>query len=237
MNWDKKILCIIPARGGSKGVKRKNIRNINGKPLIGWIIDEAKKSRYIDRTIVSTEDNEILQTSAAFGAEVIERPMDLAGDTASSMDVVFNMLDVLKKQGYIPDFVLLLQCTSPLNRVDYIDEAIETLLKNQPYAESLVSVCKVEHPPWWLKKINENGYLEDVFEYDKKLLTRRQDFPDCYRENGAIYIAKTEKLYQYKGFETENMFPYIMDSESSIDIDTELDLEIADLLMKKNKYR
>lgn len=230
---EPKFLCIIPARGGSKGVKKKNIRLINGKPLISWTIEEALKSKYIERVIVSTEDTEIADISKSFGAEVVDRPQELALDTSSTMDVIFHALEEVKKQQHTPENIILLQCTSPLRKVRHIDEAILKFIENSESADSLISVSKQEHPPWWLKSLNENGILVDFINYDKMKFTRRQDFPEVFYINGAIYIIKTVKLYEYKSFQTDRTMPYVMKALEAVDIDTEMDFFTAEYLMKR----
>ncbi|AOY75659.1 cytidylyltransferase domain-containing protein [Clostridium formicaceticum] len=229
---DEKILCIIPARGGSKGVKRKNIKPLRGKPLIGWTIDEAKKSKYIDRIIVSTEDEEIRRVSEKLDVEVLIRPEELAQDHTPSIDVVFHTLDELKEGGYVPDLVVLLQCTSPLRKAKHIDEALSMLIQNKKNADGIVSVTKEEHPPWWLKKVDEDGYLTDFLEDQDNKFTRRQDFPDVYRLNGVIYVTKTETLHKEKSFITNKTMSYVMDRNASIDIDTEEDFLLAEIYFR-----
>ena len=226
------ILCIIPARGGSKGLKKKNVRLLNGKPLIAWTIDEAKKSKFIDKVIVSTEDLEIANISKEYGAEVIVRPVELAEDTSLVIDVVFHALDVFKAEGIIPEYVLLLQCTSPLRTVIHIDEAIQKFLDNIENSDSLISVTKVEHPPWWYKKMDSDGHLIDFIDYDKTKHVRRQDFPEVYDENGAIFIAKKDFLYKYREFETERIMSYVMDANASLDIDTEIDFFLVEHILR-----
>lgn len=228
-----KILCIIPAREGSKGIKNKNIRPLLAKPLISWTIEEAQKSKYIDRIIISTDDLNIEKICHSYGAEVIKRPKDLAQDESFVIDVIIHHLELLKKENYIPEYVLLLQSTSPLRKSQNIDEAITKIINSEIEANSLVSVTKEEHPPWWLRQISEKGYVERYFDYDNKIFRRRQDFPVLYRPNGAIYIAKTSILYQYKSFQTNKTIPYVMDKKMSIDIDTENDLILAEIMMTR----
>lgn len=229
---NEKMVCIIPARGGSKGVRRKNVKLLNGKPLIGWTIEEAGKSEYIDRIIVSTEDREISDTSKSFGAEVIDRPEELAQDASSTIDAAIHTLEVLKSRSCVPEYVMMLQCTSPLRRVMHIDESMGKFLSNKENADSLISVSKVDHPLWWYRMIDDTGYLKDLMEYDKNRLYRRQDFPGLYCLNGAIYIIKTQKLYEHKNFQTGKTLAYVMDRISAMDIDNEMDFMIAEFIMK-----
>ncbi|SHK01229.1 acylneuraminate cytidylyltransferase family protein [Tepidibacter formicigenes] len=229
------ILAIIPARGGSKGVPRKNIKNFNGKPLIAWTIEAAKKSKYVSKVLVNTEDKEIAQISKEYGADIpFLRPENLAQDDTPTMDVIIHTIKKLKENSnYNPDYILLLQCTSPLRNENHIDEAVELIINKK--VDSIISVTEVEHTPFWMKKIDNNGHLQDFIAYDKKKLTRRQDFPKLYRLNGAIYIAKTDKLLEFKDFETNRTIPYVMDRVSSIDIDSLEDFNIAQFYMKNLK--
>jgi N-acylneuraminate cytidylyltransferase/CMP-N,N'-diacetyllegionaminic acid synthase len=228
-----KILAIIPARGGSKGVLRKNLRNLWGKPLIQWSIDEAKKSKYIDRIVISTEDNEIEELSIRAGVEVIKRPIELAQDDSPTIDSIVYTLNKLEEiEGYTPNYVLLLQCTSPFRNAEDIDASIDTLLNKNDNFKSLISVSREEHPPWWLKTIDSDGAMKDFISYDKEKYTRRQSFQPVYRLNGAIYICEINELKKYKSFETDRTLAYIMDSSSSIDIDTEEDLRLAEYILK-----
>lgn len=230
-----KVMCIIPARGGSKGLVGKNIKLLRDKPLIAWTIEAAQKSKYIDRVIVSTDDSQIKAISMNYGADIIDRPAELATDEASTMDVVLHSLAIVKKEeNYYPDYIILLQCTSPLRTEKHIDEAIEKLLDSGTEADSLISVTKEEHPIWWLRKINANGYLERFFDFDSKRLVRRQDFEELYRPNGAIYITKADVIVTQKSFQTEKTAAYTMDAISSIDIDTKDDFELAEYYIRKH---
>lgn len=220
------IVAIIPARGGSKGIPRKNIKQLFGKPLIVWTIEHAKKSRYIGRITVSTEDKEISEISKKYGAEVIERPEELAKDETPTIDVIFHVLRV-QAENFEPGLVVLLQPTSPLRNAQDIDNAIELFLKND--CESVVSVCEVEHSPYWGFEI-ENRYLKPIFG-GKYLNMRRQDLPKVYTPNGAIYVSTPEILRKYKSFYCSKTIPYIMPPERSVDIDNEIDFMLAELLM------
>ncbi|GAA0076321.1 acylneuraminate cytidylyltransferase family protein [Clostridium sp. CTA-5] len=226
---DKEILVIIPARGGSKGVYRKNLRKLKGIHLIGYTILSALKSKYIKRVVVSTEDKEIAEISKIYGAEIpCLRPNKLATDNSPTVDSILQMIDYLeKKQGYYPDYILLLQCTSPLRNEKHIDEAIEKLLKSN--FDGIASICEAEVNPYWT-----NIFKEEKLEYfikEGERITRRQDLPKIYRYNGAIFLVKTEILKKEKTFEVENLTGYIMDRECSIDIDTEIDFKIVEAIM------
>ncbi|KGI44261.1 acylneuraminate cytidylyltransferase family protein [Clostridium tetani] len=234
---NKTVIAIIPARGGSKGVKRKNLKELGDKPLINWTIEEAKKSKYIDKVIVSTEDNEIREVAEKSRTCVIKRPMELALDNSLTIDSIVYTLDKLKKEKYIPNYVVLLQCTSPFRTSRHIDEAIEFFNDNKEKADSLISVVLEKDVPYWLKSIDDNGFLKDFIKYDKKKFNKRQDFEKIYRLNGSIYIAKTDKIYKNESFESEKTISYVMDEKSSIDIDTEEDFEYAEFILKKIKEK
>jgi CMP-N-acetylneuraminic acid synthetase len=229
---NKKFLVIIPARGGSKRIPRKNIALLNGKPMIQYTIEAALSSQYIDRVVVSTEDEEIAKISKELGAEVpCLRPLELAGDNISSLPVLQHMVDYLKRTvAYEPFAVVTLQPTSPLRSTRHIDEAIETFLADSD-GDSLVSVMQAPHNmiPHSLMKI-EGKYLKNYLPQEK-LILRSQDKPVFYVRNGAaIYITKTEKLKEYIfGGKT---IPFIMQKMESFDIDDLEDLHLVELIMK-----
>ena len=197
--------------------------------MIVWTIEHAKKSRYIGRITVSTEDKEIAEISKKYGAEVIERPEELAKDETPTIDVIFHVLQVHKAENFEPEAVVLLQPTSPLRNAQDIDNAIELFLKND--CESVVSVCEVEHSLYWGFEI-ENRYLKPIFG-GKYLNMRRQDLPKVYTPNGAIYVSTPEILWKYKSFYCSKTISYIMPPERSVDIDNEIDFMLAELLMRK----
>jgi CMP-N-acetylneuraminic acid synthetase len=228
-----KCLAIIPARGGSKGLPRKNIKPLLGKPLVAWTIEQAKKSKYIDRIVVSTEDMEIAEIAKEYGAEIIERPEELAKDESPTIDAIFHALEVLKAENYNLDIIILLQPTSPLRKAEDIDNAMELFFNS--VCEAVVSVCEVEHSPYWSFKIEDN-YLK-LFFGDKYWKMRRQDLPKVYVPNGAIYISTPENLRKYKSFYCFKTIPYIMPPERSVDIDKEIDFMLAELLMRKYGIR
>lgn len=223
------ILAIIPARGGSKGVPKKNIRPLAGKPLIAYSIEQAKESKYISRVIVSTESEEIAEVARKWGAEVIKRPEELARDETPTIDVIIHVLDYLKKEEkYIPNIVVLLQPTSPLRTSEDIDGAIELFLNAQDCL-SLVSVTEFDHPPFWAMKIEDN-FLKPLF-CEKYFRMRRQDLPKAYKPNGAVFISTPRVLYEYRTFYTPKTIAYVMPPERSIDIDTEFDFLLAEFLL------
>lgn len=224
-----KILALIPARGGSKGIQKKNIKLLFGKPLIAWTIDQAKKSEYLNKIIVTTEDEEIGEISRSWGADIIKRPKELAKDESPTIDAIFHALEVLKSENYNPDIIILLQPTSPLRTTKDIDNAMELFLNTN--CESVVSVCELKHSPYWCFEI-EKGYLKSLFG-DEYLRRRRQDLENVYMPNGAMYISTPENLRKYKSFYCPRTIPYIMPPERGIDIDNEVDFMLAELLTKR----
>lgn len=228
MYKNKRILSIIPARGGSKGIPHKNIMELCGKPLIAYSIEAAKKSKYIDKVLVSTDDQKIKEVSVSFGAEVpFLRPEEISNDSAKSIDVVLHAVNFLKNAGESFDYVILLQPTSPLRSSQDIDEAIEKLVGSE--RESLVSVCEASENPVLMRKIEEDR-LKEIFQYEGENL-RRQELPSFYIFNGAIYIDTVEMLFKEKRFVDEDTIPYVMEKGKSIDIDTYFDARIAELYL------
>lgn len=225
---NKTFLAIIPARGGSKRLPRKNLLDLCGKPLIAWSIEAALKSKYISKVIVSSDDEEILNIAKKYKADFIKRPDELASDTATTFDALKHTLENVGKY----DYVVLLQPTSPLRSEKHIDEAIELL--EEKSADAIISVCEMEHSPLWSNILDENLDMSN-FLRDEVLNKRSQDLPKYYRLNGAIYICKTEELLENKGFFIkENIYAYKMDKKHSVDIDEEMDFVIAEKLMQHN---
>lgn len=228
---NKTFLAIIPARGGSKRLPNKNIKELNGKPLITYTIEASLKSKYITKTIVSTDSEEIQKIASENNACVpFLRPKELSLDESKSIDVIIHALNYLKEnKNEIFDYVVLLQPTSPLRNEKEIDKAIEYLKEKQ--ADAVISVCEVEHNPLWSNTLNETKSLSNFL--DKKYInSRSQDLKTFYRLNGAIYICKTEELLKENTFFiNNNIFAYEMSQEKSVDIDTHLDFIIAKAIM------
>ena len=224
----KKILAIIPARGGSKGVPRKNIKMLAGKPLIAWTIEEAKKSKYIDTCVVSTEDEEIKSVAEAWGGNVpFRRPAELAQDDTPGIEPVLHAIQMMP--GY--DFVVLLQVTSPLRKVEDIDGTIVHCLDRD--CESCVSVTAVEHSPYWMYRMDEQERLRPILKISKEKSYQRQILPNVYQLNGAVYVASADFVQRMRGFFGEDTLGYIMPRENSHDIDTLVDFEVAEVLINK----
>lgn len=227
---NKKIVAIIPARGGSKGVPRKNIKILAGKPLIAWTIDEAKKSAYLDRVFVSTEDEEIAEISKKCGAEVVKRPEELAIDTAKAEPVIEQVIGHLEKnENYDSDAVVLLQPTSPLRLVRHINESVKKFLEGK--YDSLISVCPSHVLIWRDKK---DGAVP--VNYDFKKRKRRQDSEPEYRENGAIYVFDKRKFMEEKTIPCGRVGLYVMPVENSFEIDEEFDFWLCEEIIKKTNY-
>ena len=218
-----KVLALIPARGGSKGLPRKNVRMVGGRPLIAWTIDAARASRYIDRLILSSDDEEIMRAAQEYGCEVpFRRSPELATDECGTMDVVTDALQ--RCPGY--DWIVLLQPTSPLRTTDDIDGAIRQCATQQ--ASACVSVCQAEQSPYWMYSI-QDGRLKPLL--SASAVTRRQDLPPLYVLNGAVYVARVPWLVQNPGFLAAETVAYPMPATRSLDIDTEQDIRIFELLI------
>jgi len=229
----RSILALIPARGGSKRLPRKNIRPLLGKPLIAWTIEQALISKYIDRVIVSTDDKEIAEVSQKYGAEVpFMRPKELATDEAGSVDVILHALKYLEDaDNYSPDIVVLLQPTSPLRTTEETDKALELFFTNK--YDSLISVYEAPKHYLWLFESKED-FLRPFACLRSKLADNKPH--KFYVPNGAIYIANSETLKKNKTFYTKKLSYFVMPYERSIDIDTELDLIIAETILEKKLF-
>lgn len=234
LNLMKKILGLIPARGGSKSIPLKNIYPIAGKPLMAYTCRSALESSVISRVIVSTDHEEIASIGQQCGVEVpFMRPFELARDDSPSIDVALHALHWLKsEEGWVPDILVLLQPTSPLRRAEHIDQAVELLQKEQ--IDTVVSVVKVPHnfSPYSIQKI-ENDLLKDFWgeplPFDRY---RRQNFPTLYARNGpAILAARVPVLIQFKSFYGNRVKPYIMLERDSIDVDNRFDLKMAEWVL------
>jgi CMP-N,N'-diacetyllegionaminic acid synthase len=229
MNKNKTFLAIIPARGGSKRLARKNVLDLCGKPLIAYSIEAGLKSKYIDKVIVTSDDEEILSISKRYGADIIVRPDELSNDTATTFDAIKHTIENTNKY----DYLVLLQPTSPLRTQKHINEAIELLeAKN---ADAVISVCEMEHSPLWSNTLNEDLDMSNFLK-EEVLNKRGQDLDKYFRLNGAIYICKMDKILNNKGFFLkENIYAYKMNKKDSIDIDDEFDFELAYLCLEHKR--
>lgn len=230
MYKNKKILAIIPARGGSKGIPSKNIIDIYGKPLIQYSIECAKVSKYIDRTIISTDDLKIKEVAEKCGGEVpFLRPSELAQDTSKTIDCLIHAINWLKVEKEEYDYLVLLQNTVPLRKGWQVDEAIEKLLESNE--RSLVSVTKVEENPVLMRTLNGDGTLKNMLDINSTI--RRQDFPKFYKVDGAIYIQKIDNEFNLNTSLNDGKLAYIMEEKYSVDIDTYLDIKKIEYYLDK----
>jgi CMP-N-acetylneuraminic acid synthetase len=230
-----KILAIIPARGGSKGIKNKNLSVLGGKPLIQYTIEAALQSKLISRIVLSSDDDKIIRFSSQFDlVEIpVKRPESLAADNTPMLDVLFHVCTFLEKnEGYKPGYIILLQPTSPLRTHFHIDEALEQLIKSE--ADSIVSVVGVPHQynPYSVMAMVSDGTLKPFMEFDERN-NLRQLKPKFYARNGAaIYAFTYNCLMNKKSIYGDKILPYLMKEEESIDIDNQFDLDIAEFLLK-----
>ena len=232
MYKNKKILAVIPARGGSKGISSKNIIEIKGRPLIEYSIDCGKKSKYIDRTIISTDSELIKEIALKCGGEVpFMRPKELAKDSSKTIDCIVHAVDILKEMGENYDYVLIIQNTVPLRKFWHIDEAIEKLINSNE--RSLVSVTEVEQHPLLMRTIDEEGIVKNLLHMNSTM--RRQDFPKFYKVNGAIYIQKIDNEFNLNTSLNDGKLAYIMEKQYSIDVDNYIDLKIVEYYLEKEK--
>lgn len=225
-----RCLAVIPARGGSKGVPKKNIKLLNGKPLIAYTIEAALESGIFDNVIVSTDSEDIADIARKYGATVpFIRPDNLSGDLVSSDDVILHAIDYYEQLGDNYKYVCKLQPTSPLRTAKHIQEAYGIL--KQQNSNYVVSVCECEHSPQWSGTIDADMRL-DNFIKDKFKRACRQQIEKYYRLNGAIYFGNIEQFKVDKNFLGNNSLAYIMSMEESVDIDNELDFKLAEIIMK-----
>ena len=224
----KTILAVIPARGGSKRIPRKNVRVLAGKPLIAWTIEEARKSKYIDKLILSSDDLETISISKQYGCQVpFVRPAELARDDTPGADVALHAIE--RCPGY--SFVLLLQPTSPLRTVRHIDSIIEAVRADQ--AKCMVSLSVPDSHPMWMFHIDERKRLLPL--QRAQIPSCRQQLSTLYTLNGALYIASSTWLQRKRTFLTAETQGFYMEPEASLDIDTNLDFFICECLLKTKK--
>lgn len=233
----KKVLAIIPARGGSKSIYKKNIKDLCGKPMIAYTIETCLKSALIDRCIVSTDDEEIAFVAKKYGAEVpFLRPSEFAGDTSPDKPAFTHALDWLKENdNYIPDFILHLRPTSPFRTVGDIESVINIWKSSQCDSVRSVSLVDAISNPYWAFIENDKGYGEHYIN-DKKLqlkYSRRQDLPKVYKAHGLVDGYSYDSIYSSSDMLGENMKLHIVDK--AIDIDDMEDFEYAEYLVKKRK--
>lgn len=230
-NRKLEILVIIPARGGSKRLPGKNVKLLLGKPLIAYSIEQAKQTTHTMKVVVSTDDAEIKTVSLKYGADVLDRPKELATDTATTMSVLHHVVKTLTAGGYHPDIVVLLQPTCPMRLPADIDACIKKLIDTG--ADSVVTVREIDEPPHWMMQLGD-GDRTNLFM--KEQITRKQDIPKLYILNGAVYAIKTDVLLKQERYVMgPDNRAVIMPRERSYDIDTPEDFELVEFLMRKKK--
>ncbi|OGZ22927.1 MAG: hypothetical protein A3A08_02660 [Candidatus Nealsonbacteria bacterium RIFCSPLOWO2_01_FULL_41_9] len=235
---NEKILAIIPARGGSKGLPKKNIKFLAGKPLIAHTIEKALKSKYLDKVIVSTDDKKIAEISKKYGAQVpFLRPKKYAKDNSPVFETILHAVNWLEKKGEYFDIVVWLEPTSPLRKEGEIDKAIGLFLKNIKRADSLVSLGEVHlEAPHIMKKI-KRGYVNPFIEINKAIYTRQQ-LPKTYFPYGVIYLSKIGAFKKYKTFYQKRTIPYFIERWQNYEIDDIFDFICVEAILRyqlKNK--
>lgn len=221
-----KVLAVIPARGGSKGVPYKNIREVGGKPLIAWAIEAAKESKYIDRLILSSDDEKIMEKAIEWGCDVpFKRPDSLAKDDSRTVDAVIHALDQL--EGY--DIVVTLQATSPLLSACDIDACIKKMVRTG--AKACISVTEPDKSPYWMFGLDDTGFMSPVMDVSY-LNKRRQDLPPAYIPNGAVFVAFSDWLREHMTYYSDVTAGYVMPKDRSLDIDTEIDFMILEAIFR-----
>ena len=231
MYKDKSVLCLMLARGGSRGVPGKNIKSINGYPLIYYTIEAVKNCEYFDRILLSTDSLEIAEVANKYGIETpFMRPSELAGDNSNASDVIEHALKWVEKNDKKYDLVQYIFPTAPFRTADDIYNGFNELDKN--CADMVLSVCETEHPMFWENSLPENNSMKN-FVPRKYRNKNRQLLPKSYRLNGSIFLAKWDIFYYKKDWFEQNTFAYIMPRDRSIDIDTPYDFQLAEILMKE----
>ncbi|MDD6169428.1 MAG: acylneuraminate cytidylyltransferase family protein [Lachnospiraceae bacterium] len=227
-----KNIAIIPARSGSKGLKNKNIKLLNGKPLLAYTVEAALQSGLFDCVHVSTDSEEYADIAREFGADVpFLREAELASDTSNTWDALRFVIKEYEELGQKFDTVCLLQPTSPLRDATDIKNAYQIFEKKK--AESVISVCETEHSPLLCNTLKESGSMKGFI--DMKKVGRRQELSTYYRLNGAIYIQTVDLLMQGGDLYGDKSYAYVMEKEHSVDIDDEMDFMFAEVMIKRGK--
>lgn len=235
MKKNHKILAIIPARGGSKGVPRKNIRLLAGRPLIAWTIETALSVPCLDRVILSTDDEEILKIGMQCGVEVpFLRPAQIAADDTTDMPVYEHTLNWLEQNdNFIPDIIVWLRPTAPMRTAGDIEAAVNLLIEKKP--DWVRSVCQVEHHPYWMYKLSD-GLMEPFVEGIRvEDYIRRQLLPPAFRLNGAVDVAWRSTILEKKLLYSGVIEAHVMPVKRSIDIDTLMDFTILEAIMSQDE--
>jgi len=224
---NKSVVVIVPARGGSKGIYKKNITLLRGKPLIEYTLNIALNSLHVDEVIVSTDDLEIEKISKNNGARTLKRPKNLSTDKSLTIDAIKHVIEQIDS---INDrtIIVILQATSPLRIPCHLEDALKLFTTSE--CTSVISVCEAEHTPYKMYKIIDNK-LSDFISKDWRG-SPRQIIPKVYRENGSMYVTDAHQILNFNDLRGNKPKPYIMKSSYSIDIDTELDLKFAELILE-----
>lgn len=218
----ERVLAVIPARGGSKGIPRKNIRLLNGKPLIAWSIEAAQQSKHIDHVIVSSDDSEIIDVAQSWGCDApFVRPAELARDDTPGIAPILHALKSM--QAF--ECVVLLQPTSPLRTSEDIDGCLDMMYHMK--SPACVSLMEAQHSPYWMYTLDGSNRMAPILNYSAPIL-RRQDSPRIYLLNGAVYTARSQWLMERKTFIADETVGFMMPPERSLDIDTEIDFVVAE---------
>jgi len=226
---NRRVLGVIPARGGSKGVPRKNLRVVGGKPLIGWTLEATVRSRYLDRTIVSTDDDEIIEVARSLGGDVpFRRPVEISGDAAPHSHAILHALDHVP--GY--DLVVMLNPTTPLRTAEDIDSCIELCVATG--APACVTVAKTDKPPEWTFRVDDEGRMSSVIGL-AELPLLRQDLAPSYVFNGAVYVSVVDWFKQVKSFFSPETRAYKMPASRSIDLDDEFDFMVLEMILRQQR--
>jgi CMP-N,N'-diacetyllegionaminic acid synthase len=236
-NQPQNQLCSICARGGSKGVPQKNLRLIQGKPLIAYSVEQALKSKLFAHISVSSDSQEILKAAGDYGADIlIERPQELATDTAAKLPVIQHcFIESEKRTQKHFDFVVDLDCTSPLRSVQDIQDSLR-LFQSSPSASNLITGAPARRSPYFnLVQKNSAGFIELAGKSEKPIL-RRQDAPVCYDMNASIYIWSRESLLKSEKVIQAQTIIFEMPEERSLDIDSELDFQFVAYLLERKNY-
>ena len=224
-------IAIIPARGGSKGVPRKNVRPVAGKPLLAWNIEAAVNAHTVDAVYVSTDDDEIAAVAEQYGAKVVRRPPEISGDTASSESALLHVIETLSKQGVDPEEIVFMQCTSPLTASEDIDACVEKLESSG--ADSAFTAKEFFYFIW---KVLPDGSCDGI-NHDKRFRPRRQDREPQYEENGAVYVMKTAGFLKAKHRFFGKTVMSLMPESRCFEIDTEFDLEVAGRILSERNSK
>ena len=234
----KKILCVIPARGGSKGLPGKNIKPLLGKPLIAWSIKQGLESKYLDKVMVNTDDAQIAAISKKHGAAVpFMRPAELAKDNSKVIDAISHIFKTLEANGEHYDYLALLEPTSPLRKKGDIDKAIKILIDNEKRANSVISVGEIalEHPIY-AKTIDSKGYVKSYVNLGKSNALR-QEIPPAYFPYGVIYLSKITAIKKFGMVYPGKILPLVIERWQNYEINDIIDFKCVDAIMKEMKKK